>query len=334
MATIKDVAKLAGVSIGTVSRVLSRNPTVQASVAARVQAAIKDLQYRPNLSARALRTNKIDIIGLIVPDITNPFFAQLAKDVEMAAARKNISVMLANSFENVEMEERRISAILERAPCGIIFVPSSDAANIDIPDGLAFVALDRPYKSVPFVATDHRLSAALAADHLYDLHHRRIAYVAGPRDTIVAREREIGFVTRLNARSVAGDPVTLTVHEGAFDYASGEAIGRKLFSLPPAERPSAIAAASDQQAIGVIRAARDMGIRVPEDVSVVGYDDITLASLIVPRLTTVRQPVTDLAHYAMQLILAPDETPSPKLFLGELVHRTSTAICNDKLDGK
>lgn len=325
MTTIKDVAKLAGVSIGTVSRVLSDNPTVKPSIASRVKQVIKDLQYKPNLSARALRTNKIDIIGLVVPDITNPFFAQLAKDVEMAAARRNFSVMLANSFENVEMEERRIAAILERSPYGIIFVPSSDAAQIEIPSGLAFVALDRPYKTVPFVATDHRMSAALAADHLYDLAHRKIVYIAGPRDTLVAREREDGFVTRLHERMQSGDPVTLNVHEGAFDYASGETIGRKLFSLPPQDRPTAIAAASDQQAIGVIRAARDMGIRVPEDVSVIGYDDITLASLIVPRLTTIRQPVTELALYAMQLILSPDETSSPKLFLGELVHRSSTA---------
>ena len=324
MSTIKDVAMRAGVSVGTASKVMSNHASVKASLRQRVETAVRELAYKPNLAARALRTNKIDIIGLVVPDITNPFFAQLAKDVEMAAARWGISVMLANSLGNAEMEELRIGAILDRAPRGIIIVASSDSAHIKTRANVPMIALDRPFGDFPHVSTDHEKSAALAADHLYELGHRRICYIAGPRDTNVARDREKGFTARIKYLSTAKDPVELTVQEGAFDYASGETIARRLLSMDIDKRPTAIAAASDQQAIGVVRAARDMGVRIPDDLSVIGYDDINLASLIVPRLSTIRQPINELAMTAVKLILSIDTDDGSEEFVGSLIHRSST----------
>lgn len=325
MATIRDVARRAGVSVGTVSRVLSKHEAVKTALRENVEKAIQDLNYRPNLVARAMRTNRTDIIGLVLPDITNPFFAQLAKDVEMAAARFGISVMLANSLENAELQELRITAILDRSPRGVIVVATGESIHIKAIGDVPLVALDRPFPGFPFVSTDHVNSAALAADHLYTLGHRRICYIAGPRDTAVSKLREGGFVERIKVLAQRHEPIDLTVMEGAFDYASGETIARRLLGQRPEERPTAIATSSDQQAIGVIRAARDMGVRIPEDLSVVGYDDITLASLVVPRLSTIRQPTGELAMAAVKMILGGDEPPQSASLLGSLVHRSSSS---------
>jgi len=167
------------------------------------------------------------------------------------------------------------------------------------------------------------------ADHLYDLGHRNIAYIAGPEHTEVARERRDGFSARIDALSTPEDPIHLTVRYGEFDFTSSEALARELL-LPanPAERVTAIATASDQQAIGVLRCARDIGIHVPQDVSVVGFDDINLACLVVPRLTTLRQPIEDMAAVAVNRVLNAAENSADHAIRGFLVVRESTAHAN------
>ncbi len=325
MPTIKDVARKAGVSVGTVSRVLAKNETVKHPLKLRVQAAMEELDYKPNLAARALRTNSIDVIGLLVPDITNPFFAQLAKNIEMEAAKRGHSVMLANSHDDPETERLQLSALLDRAVCGIIVVATSDGSETK-PTDVPIVSLDRRFGSYPLLATDHFDGSQKIADHLYSLGHRRIAYIAGPQTMEVARQRREGFVSRMEALSNAQDPIGLTVVEGQFDYDSGEEIGRSLLAGRPADkRPTAIAAASDQQAIGVLRSARDLKIAVPAELSVTGFDDITLASLVVPRLTTVRQPIESLAASAVSRIFKDDTTAADEAIAGEIVVRESTA---------
>ncbi|WP_428645175.1 LacI family DNA-binding transcriptional regulator [Roseibium sp.] len=325
MPTIKDVARKAGVSVGTVSRVLAKNETVKHPLKLRVQAAMEELDYKPNLAARALRTNSIDVIGLLVPDITNPFFAQLAKNIEMEAAKRGHSVMLANSHDDPETERLQLSALLDRAVCGIIVVATSDGSETK-PTDVPIVSLDRRFGSYPLLATDHFDGSQKIADHLYSLGHRRIAYIAGPQTMEVARQRREGFVSRMEALSNAQDPIGLTVVEGQFDYDSGEEIGRSLLAGRPADkRPTAIAAASDQQAIGVLRSARDLKIAVPVELSVTGFDDITLASLVVPRLTTVRQPIESLAASAVSRIFKDDTTAADEAIAGEIVVRESTA---------
>ncbi|WP_299678728.1 LacI family DNA-binding transcriptional regulator [uncultured Roseobacter sp.] len=321
MSTVKDVAREAGVSVGTVSKVLSNNTTVKTALRDRVLKAASDLNYRPNMAARALRTNKINILGLVVPDITNPFFAQLALRIETEAADRGHTVMLTNSHDDAATEERQIAALLEQSPRGLIIAASNDSSARLHRSDIRVVSLDRRFHSSPLVSTDHAKGSERGAAHLIGLGHRRLAYLAGPQNTEVGRQRRLGF-----ERCVARAGLSLEVREGLFDYESGEQMARALLSGPAPQRPTAIAAASDQMAIGVLRAARDMEIPVPEALSVVGFDDITLAALVVPRLTTIAQPTERLAKEAVRRVLMDGEAPAQDaLIQGELVIRGSTA---------
>ena len=325
MPTIKDVARKAGVSVGTVSRVLAKNETVKHPLKLKVQAAMKELDYKPNLAARALRTNSIDVIGLVVPDITNPFFAQLVKNVEMEAAKRSHSVMIANSHDDAETEKTQIAALLDRAVRGIIVVATADGRSLETTD-VPIVSLDRRFGNFPLIATDHYDGSQKIADHLHTLGHRRIAYIAGPLSMDVAQSRREGFVNRIQALSTPRDPIELSVFEGQFDYDAGEELGRKILTQTPAsERPTAIAAASDQQAIGVLRCARDLKLDVPGELSVAGFDDIALASLVVPRLTTLRQPIEALALSAVEQIFETRSASKDRAIAGDIVKRESTA---------
>jgi LacI family transcriptional regulator len=323
--TIHDVAKHAGVSVGTVSRVLSKNESVKLPILLRVQQSIAALNYKPNLAARALRSNRVDIIGVIVPDITNPFFAQVAQDIETAASRHGYAVMLATSHNDTTIEARQMSAIVDRSPAGIVLVPAADHQDFTMPTNVQVVAFDRTIGGIRGIYADQYQGAALAAQYLFDLGHRRIDYIGGSLQTRVAQLREDGFTTRLRQLCADDPTMHLQVHHGLFDYASGEKIAREILSRPLDQRPTAIAAASDQQAIGALRAARDLRIDVPGELTIVGFDDITLADLVVPRLTTVRQPATEMAEEAVRLLLAGPDAEARPDFPCELVIRTSAA---------
>lgn len=326
MSTVKDVAREAGVSVGTVSKVLSNNTTVKTALRERVLQAASDLNYRPNMAARALRTNKINIVGLVVPDITNPFFAQLALRIETEAAERGHTVMLTNSHDDPATEERQIAALLEQSPHGLIIVASNDSSSQLCNTQVRVVSLDRRFHASPLVSTDHAKGSDCAAEHLIGLGHTRLAYLAGPQNTEVGRQRRVGFEQCVTRHQTKNPDLSLNVLEGHFDYESGEQMARKLLTAPPDIRPTAIAAASDQMAIGVLRAARDMDIAVPEALSVMGFDDITLASLVVPRLTTISQPSALLAKEAVrQVLLDGDAQTYDALIEGELVVRGSTA---------
>jgi LacI family transcriptional regulator len=324
MPTVKDVAVKAGVSVGTVSRVLAGETAVKPALRDKVNDVIATLGYRPNVTARALRTNRTDVIGLIVPDITNPFFAQMAASVERSALAVKHTVMLASSHDDPDEEVRHIRAFLDRSVRGIIVAASRGNHDTRMDSPVPIVSLDRRFGSYPLVSTHHAKAAALVADHLYALGHRRIAYIAGPTQTEAARLRQEGFVTRLEQLGSQGDPVALEIVAGRFDYQSGETAAAQFLSRSAGERPTAIAAASDQQAIGALRAARDFKIDIPEQLSVVGFDDITLANLVVPRLTTVRQPTDQLAQRAVQHLLDDSHTPGDETIEATLVVRDST----------
>lgn len=265
------------------------------------------------------------VIGLIVPDITNPYFAQLSKSIEMEAAARGGMVMLANSHDDPDIELKQIRAMHGWPVSGIIVVAATDASR-PFEASLPIVSLDRRYAECPLVATDQWDGGRTVADHLYELGHRNIAYIAGPEHTEVARERRDGFSARIDALSTPEDPIHLAVRYGEFDFASSEALARELLLPSEGVRPvTAIATASDQQAIGVLRCARDIGIHVPQDVSVVGFDDINLASLVVPRLTTLRQPIEDMAAVAVDRVLKRVKNTSDHSIRGFLVVRESTA---------
>ena len=323
--TIKEVAKDAGVSVGTVSRVLAKTAEVKQPLRERVNRSIIKLKYKPNLAARALRANHVNVIGLMVPDITNPYFAQVANLLESEASKKGYALILASSHGDVNHEARQFSALLDHSPKGIVLIPTSDTIKMELPKNIRISILDRPLAEMNAIALDQGKSSALAADHLVELGHRKIAYIAGPHDIQTSIEREAGFSNRITELQSKNDSIELTIFRGQFDYTSGEAIARDILSLVQSKRPTAIAAASDQQAIGAIRAATDMGVSVPNEVSVIGFDDIVLAELLVPRLTTIRQPVYDMVIEALDQILGRDDSICNQRYMGELIVRSTTA---------
>lgn len=325
MATVKDVAQLAQVSVGTVSKVLSNDKTVKQALRERVFKAVSDLNYRPNMAARALRTNRASIIGLVVPDITNPFFAQLAKDIETEASRRGHTVMLTNSHDDSTTEGQQIAALLDRSPRGLIVAACNDTSVSLQTTETRVASVDRRFHSFPLVSTDNVKASAKVATYLISQGHTRLAYLAGPQSTDVGRQRLEGFKSQFETHKLQNPDLSLSVHEGVFDYDSGEHLARTLLLQPASERPTAIAAASDQMAIGVLRAARDMEIAVPQAVSVAGFDDITLAALVVPRLTTVAQQTELLAKDAVRRVLEDGEAQAEDALIdGDLIIREST----------
>lgn len=320
MTTIKDVANYAGVAVGTVSRVLSGNQTVTEDMRNRVEKAIADLAYKPNLAARAMRTKNIQAIGLLVPDISNPFFAQIARDVEIAAAEHDHSVMVANSHDDPEHEAKQLAMLAQHSPRGIIVAAVlSDVVQTALPD-VPIVSIDRRFADKPLASVDHRRSSEELGRYVVSLGHRRIGYVSGPLTKAVAKERAEGFAQGVQA--AGGAEVELIAREGDFSFGSGEALGRQLLERP--QRPSAIVGANDQIAIGVMRAALDMKLTLPEDLCVAGFDDIQLASLVAPRLTTIRQPTEDLARQTVRAMISGDAPLQDILLKGELIKRRST----------
>ncbi|MGL4405241.1 MAG: substrate-binding domain-containing protein, partial [Notoacmeibacter sp.] len=263
-------------------------------------------------------------IGLIVPDITNPFFAQLAKSIEKEADLRGDSIMLANSHDDLEAEHKHINILLNRSVRGILIVSASDSERPQIESKVPIVSLDRRYGDFPLVSTNHMEGSAQIAKHLYDLGHRNIAYIAGPQTAEVGRLRLTGFVNKLQELSRPHDLVNLSTFVAPFTYAGGETVARKLFAEPSPKWPTAIAAASDQIAIGALRVARDLKLDIPTDISITGFDDISLAELVVPRLTTLRQQTDLLAKHAVALAYEGGSYAADLSVSGKLIVRDST----------
>lgn len=302
MASIGDVARLAGVSLGTASRVMNGNPAVTPQLRERVLAAAAKLDYQPNVLARALRSSRTQSIGLILPDVTNPFFGELAKHVEQVAAAMNYTVMLANSNDNPKAEADYIKALTGRQVDGLLIVPCEETRSLPRDIKVPVVLVDRPLRGFSVVQCDHRGGATAVVQHLVSLGHRRIGCIAGPRHLNVARERYEGYravaapIYRELGYNLTADTVT-----ARFDYDCGYDAALKL--LDRADRPTAVFASSDQQAIGALRAAADLDLKVPGDVSIAGFDAISLAKLVTPRLTTVAQPIAAIADIAVRTVL-------------------------------
>jgi LacI family transcriptional regulator len=286
MTKIGDVARRAGVSVGSVSRVINEHPTVTPATRERVKLAIRELGYVPNAIAGSLRSRRSKTIGLIIPDVTNPFFSELALHVERSAAAAGYNLILGNSDNSVDQETYYLHALAVRRVDGIILVPANESSR-SIEFAIPIVCVDREADRLPFVASDNRAGAKSAIEYLQRLGHHLIGCIAGPKALPILRAAGV-------------DPAAYIVST-EFSYDSGYAATRRLMDVAP--RPTAIFASSDQQAIGGLRAAADLGLAVPGDLSIVGFDDIPLANLVMPRLTTVGQPVAEIGVLAMQLLL-------------------------------
>jgi LacI family transcriptional regulator len=325
--TISDVAESAGVSVGTVSNVVNRPERVADATRERVRDAIAKLNWVPNGSAATLRAGRATLVGLIVPDIRNPFFTEVARGAEDMAAASGDAIVVCNTDWLLDSERRALDALARQQVRGVIINPAGeDERYLEwlINRGMALVLLDhrRSAGLVPSVVVDDVLGGRLAGDHLIDLGHRRVALVNGPTSIPQCEDRRLGLLGALEKAGLDPERDLVEVEVEAMDAASGLAAVDDIFE---AAAPTAIFCTNDLLAIGVIRGLRLRGLRAPNDVSVVGYDDVELAAMTDPPLTTVHQPSYELGETAYELLRRGAE-PEQRSFSPHLVQRESTGV--------
>ena len=299
MATIVDVAARAGVSTATVSRVLSGVQPARHSTRERVLAAVRELDYRPSGVARALKRSETRTIGLLITDIGNPFFPQIVRAVEDEAHARGYGVILCNAADDSDRELAYLELLLERRVDGLIVASARTTRRhaerlAAVPMPVVLVNSDAPGSRLAGVTTAHRHGARIATEHLLGLGHRRIAHIGAP-SAQAARLRHAGVTDALRAAGL--DPASLLLAEGDEHVEGGARAAELLLAERP--QPTAIVCYNDLTAVGALRAVRRAGLRVPEDVSLTGFDDIELAAWTDPPLTTVRQPTDALARWAV-----------------------------------
>ena len=305
MATIRDVAKRAGVAPITVSRVINNSVSVSPETRERVKDAIQELGYVPNRLARSLRLKRTNTLALVVTDITNPFWTTVARGVEDAAQDAGFTVILCNTDESEAKQEQYLDVLLQKRVDGILLVPArSSAEQVECvqKQDMPLVVLDRRVCSdqVDVVRGDSEEGACQLVRHLLSLGHRRIAVLSGPKDVSTAEDRVIGY---RKALTEAGVEVRADwVLYGRFSKESGYEMTQQVLATSP--RPTALFAGNNFIAIGALRALRDAGLRVPEDISVVAFDDLMADLAVEPFLTVVDQPSYEMGRQAADLLLA------------------------------
>lgn len=296
-ATIDDVAARSGVSTATVSRVLSGSVPARPETRDRVLAAARELDYHPSSVARALKRRETRTIGLLVTDITNPFYPQLVRAIESAAHERGYGIVLANGGDDAVRELEHLGLLIERRVDGIVIVSSRmtrrHAARLRaIPVPVVLVNDTVLGSGIPTVTTAHRHGARMAAEHLIGLGHVRIAHIGAPADQAASSQRRLGVRDALRAAGL--DELRVAIGDGG--VAGGASATEALMSTDI----TGIVAYNDLSAIGALRALHRAGIGVPEEISVVGFDDIDLAAWTDPPLTTVRQPTDNLGRWAVE----------------------------------
>jgi LacI family transcriptional regulator len=302
--TVSDVARHAGVSTASVSRAMSGADGVGEAVRQRVIAAAHELGYRPNDVARSLRTTRTQTIGLIIPDVVNPFFGELALAIEEAAHQYGYSVILCNANEETGRQDQYVELMLARRVDGLLLTPvldESPALHAAVRQGVPMVFVDRAVAGIeaPVVRSDGRPAISKLADHLVDLGHERIAVITGPRQTLTGRERLTAFRTAMRARSL-GLPREL-VRVGNFQTDSGRRATAQLLDLD--EPPTALFAIDNLMALGAVQEIRRRGLRIGTDIAVAGFDDPPWFQLMDPSLTTVSQPVSSMGALAVETLV-------------------------------
>jgi LacI family transcriptional regulator len=328
MSNLLDVARLAGVSPMTVSRVVNGSSGVSPGLRARVEEALAETGYMPNTLARSLRAQRTDTIALVVPDMTNPFFTTLAHGVETAAREAGITMILANSDEREDQELRLVQALMQRQVDGLLVATAGSGAEtirLCRDRGVHLVLVDRPPREggVDVVRADSEAGAHELGRLLVGLGHRDIAVLSGPATVVTAVDRVAGFRRALVAE--AGLPGPLVLH-GAFSIDSGRQM--TLVAMHRVPRPTALFAANNFIAIGVLHALDELGLRVPDDVAVVGFDDLPEAMVTFPFLTVAAQPAFEVGRQGVAMLIdrqADPGRPSREIILPtELVIRRSS----------
>ncbi len=320
---IKDVAKAAGVSAATVSRVLGHGP-VSADLKEKVEAAIRATGYRPNLSARRLRSQHSRTIGLVVSDIRNPFFTTLSRAVEDAAYRAEMRVVLCNTDENPDREAMYLRLMQEERITGLIYAPTRKGAaalaTMDFEFPVVLVDRSGPSGEHDAVVIDNQGAAARLVDHLVGNGHRRIFGLFGNTSS-TAVERHEGYRAAMTAHGLLPDAVFVAPD----DHAAAAALEARLSG---GDRPDAVVCSNSLMLLGIYRALRAAGLDTPRDLAVAGFDNETWTELVGPGLTVIEQPVTDIGRTAMDLLFerlrVPEMAPRKVVRSGRLVARGST----------
>jgi LacI family transcriptional regulator, repressor for deo operon, udp, cdd, tsx, nupC, and nupG len=331
--SIKDVARVAGVSTATVSRALANPEKVVEPTRNKVQAAVLETGYIANAMASNLRRRQTDTVLVLVSDIANPFYSNIIQGIERIAHRHNFRILLGDTQQQAEREQSYVNLVLQKQADGIIslsrqlpFQISRGQKQAD-PDWPPVVMACEYYGDVdvPVVRIDNCTAAYEAALYLLQLGHRRIAYIDGPEEFPICAERRAGYERALTEAGIK--PEQRLEVEGDFSLQSGGGAMHRLLST--ASRPTAVFAANDEMAIGAIKAIKAAGLSVPEDISVMGFDDIGFAEYCDPPLTTVHQPRNRMGETLMQVMLGilDGETPERTEILlpHRLVLRESTA---------
>ncbi len=337
-ASIVEVAKRAGVSVATVSRVLSRSSyPVSEDTRRKVLQAAKEIKYAPNSLARSLRAQRSHLIAVLVGDNADPYFAEIMRGVEDVANELGYLTILCNSDRNPTKELHYLRLLQDYRADGVIFAGSGlnepgypeqlEAVVQEITGrGGAAVTLAQHTLHVPSIQPDNFGGARQMTERLIALGHRRIAFVTGPSNVTAANVRLQGYMAAMIAAGLPIDPDLLLA--GNFDQAGGELAGRSLAQLPPAGRPTAVFAANDETAFGVLAGLGRLGVRVPQDISVCGFGDLPMAELVMPPLTTIRIALRDLGRAGARKLIAllHREAVAPvEMFPTTIVERESTA---------
>lgn len=331
MASLQEVARRAKVSTATVSRVLNQSDKVVPGTRAIVEQALRELGYRPSRVARRLRmsSGRAHLVGLIIPDIQNPFYAEIARGVEDAASAAEYALLLCNSDENPDKERFYLDVMRSESVDGIVLPPfdETDVAVADMLEtGMPMVCVDRSLSKIAtdLVEVDNHRGAFDAVTHLLDRGHKDIGLIEGRPQVSTSRERRRGYLDALAVRGVSVRKDLM--RSGDFKQESGRVLANALLDLR--RPPTALFVCNNLMTLGALAAVRQRKLRVPADAAIVGFDDFPWAEALDPPLTVVRQPAYDVGRQAMELLLKrimePARPPVTLRLLPELVVRHST----------
>ncbi|MFB1099359.1 MULTISPECIES: catabolite control protein A [Bacillaceae] len=301
--TIYDVAREANVSMATVSRVVNGNPNVKPATRKKVLSTIEQLGYRPNAVARGLASKRTTTVGAIIPDISSIFFSELARGIEDIATMYKYNMILSNSDQNPDKELTLFNSMLEKQVDGIVFMGGKISDELlqqfdKSPVPIVIAATGQGTGEIPTVAIDYEQAAYEATKLLVDHNHKHPAFVAGTAEAETNNQKYKGYLRAVTENN--GEVKQEYIVKANNTYNSGLEAAKQLADL--ADRPSAVFVSSDEMALGVIHGFQDNGLRVPEDIEVVGYDNTRLATMVRPTLSTVVQPTYDIGAVAMRLL--------------------------------
>ncbi len=331
-ASVKDVAAAAGVSLGTVSNVLNRPERVSAPTRARVEQAMAQLGFVRNESARQLRAGTSRTLAYVMLDAGNPFFTDVAQGIELAAEKAGLTLVFCNSGQRAAREAAHLGMLRQQRVQGVLVTPvDPESPMLDEirAHGTPVVIVDRRRDDASFcsVAVDDLLGGRLAIEHLVDRGHRRVAFVGGPLSLGQVRDRLDGARTAWAAAGLPAEDLVV-IDTDSLDVAAGRHAGERLAGVPARRRPTAAFCANDLTALGLLQQAIGTGTAVPDQLAIVGYDDIEFAAAAAVPLTSVRQPRRELGRAAAELLLDeatnPDHEHRQVTFTPELVARRST----------